>query len=143
MGVVNNLDAASGLTGSLRFFREHLKMLLSPNSIGIFEAYGCILILGMYLYSRYYTCGFKRGDAYDINQSVLYGLYVDYDEPMADYVETIIKVRNKVGHALYNTSTDKAVMSVLRDERLKLLLRYEGIISSDEALGAATFKMQV
>lgn len=131
MGIVEPEEARRGLAGAVRFFRDYVSKLNNLTCIGVLESYFMVILLGVYLYSKYYKCGIRRSSGYTIVASTVYNLYYDYDEDIANTISSVIAARNIAVHAPYIDRSNKQVKAVLNNKHLIRLLRCEGIIDKD------------
>lgn len=129
MGLVDDSDSECGLDGSLEFFREYLRSVESISSLSLRESYILIIVMGLYLYSKYYRCGIKKGSSYSIVAGTISSLFLGLDRDISEYVISIVVARNSAVHKSFVKSTNKEVLLVLGQSKLLLrLLRIEKIV---------------
>ncbi len=123
-------QAKEGLSGMVVFFRDVLPRL---DKLTKYELRLLILTIGLYLYCRYFKSGIlkKNGDSdyYTINAGTMNKIYEDKD--IVKLAKSVVMPRNRVAHATWSVSTDKAIKSVLESTGFRKLLVYENLINED------------
>lgn len=127
MGWVNPNEIKDGLCGVLLFFRRYVSKL---KALGECQSYMLIIVLGSYLYYKYYLYSTKRkGLSFWVDASTMKLAYSD--QTLSDIAGSIIKARNAAAHEPFTETTDKLVGSIAKSDDLIKLLKYEGIIDED------------
>lgn len=128
MGTIIPSEARNGLNGALRFFRENIYKIFKIEEVALSELYMFIIVLGVYLYSKYYRCGRSNKSSYTVVADDIRSVYDGYDVDIADMAYSIIITRNRAVHSPYIKQTDKNILDILKDKQLLRLLRIEGIV---------------
>lgn len=133
MGLVDESASSKGLRGALKFLREYVGKIVNKTVMSLEESYMVIIVLGLYLYSKYYKCGTiqPNGHEYFIVAKVVKRLYINYDTDLADFVSNIIITRNEAVHETWNINTNDDIKDILDNDLLIRLLRCEGIVDKD------------
>lgn len=129
--MISSDEALEGLIGALRFFRQSIMHLIHTVRRGLMEEYLLVIVLGAYLYSKYYKCGDKRKSGYFIIADKIRNLYLEYDEGIANVAFKLIDARNLAVHVPWAEDTNEDVRAVLSDKNFIRLLRCEGIVDKD------------
>lgn len=126
MGWISKHEIQKGLDGALRFFRDYISKI---DIMSECEVYTLIMVLGVYLYSKYCKISCKRkGDSYWVNSDTMYLVYSDTS--IASIAVDIVLTRNKIAHVPFTDDTDKDVNAIIESVNFKKLLIFEGIIDS-------------
>lgn len=133
MGLVEFNEAVNGLNGSLKYLREHIGHMINKTVTNMEEAYLTVIVLGLYLYSKYYKCGDKQEDTnkYSVTAHTVKSLYALHDDTIASFVVKIVRARNTAAHATWNEYANADVMDIINSDLLIRFLRCEGIVDKN------------